>query len=329
MTAAPSPAAAAVELAAGVVCWRDPAAEGRGAADPERTLEVLLVHRPRYDDWSFPKGKVEAGETLPECAVREAAEETGARVRLGPPLPAVQYALPDGRPKQVLLWAARARSAAGAPARRREVDEVVWLPVRAARDRLTHATDVPLLDALVATARQRRLRTDPFLVVRHAIARPRQTWTHADADRPLVAAGRRQALALASLLQCWAPEHLLSSPWQRCTETLAPYAAAAGARVRSKGGLTEDGYARDPRKAGRHTRRLVDRRQPAALCTHRPVLPGVIGTIAGLAADDDVRAALPAADPFLAPAEVLVAHVARRPDGRPVVVAAERHAPLS
>ncbi len=316
-----------VELAAGVVCWRSTVGDGRAAADDlERTLEVLLVHRPRYDDWSFPKGKVEPGETLPECAVREAAEETGVRVRLGRPLPTVRYTLPDGRPKEVSFWAGRALPGGNGPARASEVDEAAWLPVRTARKRLTRDGDLVLLDALVAAARERRLLTRPFLVVRHATARPRQAWTHADADRPLVAAGRRQALALSALLQCWSPEYLLSSPWLRCTETLAPYAAGSGARVRTKGGLSEDGYARDPRKATRHALRLAEREHAAAICTHRPVLPGVVAALAGMSADG-VRDDLPDADPYLDPAEVLVAHIGRRSGGRPVVVAVERHAP--
>lgn len=322
MTAPPAPVDRVVELAAGVVCWRD-APDGRGG-DPERGVEVLLVHRPRYDDWSFPKGKVEPGETLPECAVRETAEESGLRVRLGRPLPTVRYTLPDGRPKEVAYWSARALS--GGRPRAGEVDQTIWLSVRAARKRLTRDSDAALLDALVGRVAERRLLTRPFLVVRHATARPRQAWTHADADRPLVAAGRRQALALAALLQCWSPDYLLSSPWLRCTETLAPYAASSGARIRTKGGLSEDGYARDPRKAARHAQRLVEREQATALCTHRPVLAGVVGTVAR-AGTDEVRDALPDEDPFLDPAEVLVAHVTRRSGQRPTVVAVERHAP--
>jgi 8-oxo-dGTP diphosphatase len=312
-----------VELAAGVVCWRE--AESR-SGDDERRIEVLVVHRPRYDDWSFPKGKVEPGETLPECAAREAAEETGARVRLGRPLHSVGYPLPDGRPKQVAYWAARALPGGARRPRPGEVDDVAWVSARAARRRLTRESDLGLLDALLGTADERRLQTRPLLVVRHATARPRQAWTHADADRPLVAAGRRQSLALAALLQCWTPEYVLSSPSLRCTETLAPYAASSGARVRTKGGLSEDGYARDPRKVARHTAALVERDQPAALCTHRPVLPGVMAALAEACADG-VRDRLPDADPYLDPAEVLVAHVARRSSRRPLVVAVERHAP--
>ncbi len=315
----------AVELAAGVVCWREVSGDTAGS-DPERALEVLLVHRPRYDDWSFPKGKVEPGETLPECAVREAAEETGVRVRLGIPLPTLRYALTDGRPKEVTYWAGQALSGRRGPQRAQEVDEVAWVAVPAARKRLTHDGDVALLDVLVGTAAERRLRTRPLLVVRHATARPRQAWTHADADRPLVAAGRRQALALTSLLQCWSPEYLLSSPWRRCTETLAPYAAASGARVRIKGGLSEGGWHRDPRKAARHTQRLA-RTRPAQRTVHAPAgaRRGRRGTRAG---GDGRRAARPARREPLPRAGGGARRPCRTAAGRPAgVVAVERHAP--
>ena len=86
-----------VVRAAGALVWR----ECRGR------LEVLLVHRPRYDDWSFPKGKVERNESVRTCAVREVAEETGVRIALGQPLETVRYKMSDGRRKRVYYWAAR------------------------------------------------------------------------------------------------------------------------------------------------------------------------------------------------------------------------------
>ncbi len=302
--------------AAGVLCWR----EGRDGVP-----EVLLVHRPRYDDWSWPKGKLQPGEPLPECAVREAAEETGLRVVLGRPLPAVTYVLPDGRTKVVRYWAARevgpAPAAGGAG--RHEVDRTRWVAAHEAAELLTQAGDAAPLDALTAMARGRVLATSPVVVVRHGTARPRDAWSRADSDRPLVAAGRRQALALASLLQCWRPERVLSSPWLRCRETVRPYLALGGARLSTKKGLSEDGFRRDPEKVGKHVRRLLERARPALLCTHRPVLPAVFAALEGVAtADSSTR--LPRAEPYLAPGEALVAHVTHGP--RPRVVDVERHA---
>lgn len=126
--------------AAGVVLWRT--APGR----PD--VEVALIHRPRYDDWSLPKGKLKRGEEYAAAAVRETREETGLDCELGPALPATYY-LVAGRPKEVRYWAAHAH--AGDFAANAEVDALVWLPPTAARHRLTHDRDRPLIDALLRT----------------------------------------------------------------------------------------------------------------------------------------------------------------------------------
>jgi 8-oxo-(d)GTP phosphatase len=313
-----------VEQAAGVLCWR-------GARDG---LEVLLVHRPRYDDWSWPKGKVQPGEPLARTAVREAAEETGLDVVLGRPLGEVRYRLPTGRRKQVAYWAATAVGHAdgdpggdegsGDP---REVDRTAWLPLREAEALLTRESDAAPLHLLAGHAAGGALATAPVLVVRHGTSRPRDSWARADADRPLVSAGRRQARGLVPLLACWQPERLVSSPWKRCLDTVAPYAVAAGLAVRTKGSLSEDGARRSPARARRQMERLLDRGRPALLCTHRPVLAEVLAVVRAACAPD-AAAAVPGANPFLAPGEVLVAHVAV--GTRPArVVAVERHQPES
>lgn len=128
--------------AAGVLMWR-PSSPGGG-------LEVVLVHRPRYDDWSWPKGKLKRGEDFPAAAVREAREETGMDCELGAPLPTSHY-LVDGRPKEVRYWEARAGGGRFEP--NDEIDRVEWLTPAAARHRLTHDRDRPLLDAFLRMPR--------------------------------------------------------------------------------------------------------------------------------------------------------------------------------
>ncbi|MFI8964086.1 NUDIX hydrolase [Streptomyces sp. NPDC053493] len=134
-------------LAAGCVLWRPVPYEEGGAG----TIEIALVHRPKYDDWSHPKGKLKRGETLAACAVREVLEETGQSCELGARLPTVRY-LAQGRPKEVHYWAARALEGTFVPTH--EIDAVLWLPPAEARPRLTQPRDRDLLDALLAaTAR--------------------------------------------------------------------------------------------------------------------------------------------------------------------------------
>jgi phosphohistidine phosphatase SixA len=192
-----------------------------------------------------------------------------------------------------------------------------------AADRLTQAADAGPLGALAEFAAGAQLATSAVLVIRHATARPRDAWARADADRPLVASGKRQAMALGALLQCWRPEQVFSSPWRRCQQTMGPYTAASGARLRTKAGLSEAAFKRSPGKAARHTRRLLDTSHGGALCTHRPVLAAVLDTLRKAAAAD-VQDQIPDSTPYLRPGEVLVAHVVRG-GPRPVVVAVERH----
>ncbi len=282
-----------------------------------------MVHRPRYDDWSFPKGKLEDDELLAVCAVREVAEETGVVVRLARPLPEVTYTDLNGFPKRVTYWAATPVHRGRRTAPETEIDQVAWVGLSRVADRLTAAGDKVPLDALAGLAKAGELDTAPVLIVRHATARPRDSWARADAERPLVEGGRRQATALVALLGCWRPEVAVSSPWRRCLQTLGPYVERSGIKVRTKGGLSERGFRRNPGKAAKHIAALIERGRPAVMCTHRPVLAGVMPT---LRADtvEAARSTVPIQDPYLAPSEVLVAHVARGRPNRPVV-AVERH----
>ncbi|MFZ4270445.1 NUDIX hydrolase [Streptomyces arboris] len=138
MSGTPDPASTV--LAAGCVLWRR-APDGDG-------VEVCLVHRPRWDDWSFPKGKLKRDEEPLAAAVREVLEETGHHCVPGAPLPTARY-LVDGRPKEVAYWAAEA--AGGAFEANDEVDRLLWLAPEAARVRLTQPRDRDQLTALLAT----------------------------------------------------------------------------------------------------------------------------------------------------------------------------------
>jgi len=129
-------AARAVVAAAGGVVWR--------RAD-DGAIEVLVVHRPRYDDWTLPKGKLDAGETHADAALREVAEETGLRCALGPELPSASYRDRRDRPKTVRYWAMTPVSGRFTPTD--EVDALRWLALGDARAVLTYERDRPVLDA--------------------------------------------------------------------------------------------------------------------------------------------------------------------------------------
>jgi phosphohistidine phosphatase SixA/8-oxo-dGTP pyrophosphatase MutT (NUDIX family) len=312
--------------AAGTVPWR----RRRGQ------LEVALVHRPKYDDWSWAKGKLDPAEDWPVAAVRETREETALAVGLGRPLPGAEYTVLDGAgqpaTKEVRYWAAEATSPGGPL--ENEIDEVRWLDVVAASDRLDYARDRDQLRALVRADNAGTLTTWPLALVRHAHAVGRGSWAQDDQLRPLDAAGLARARSIAPVLTAYGIRRLVSSPSLRCTDTLRPFAAQLGAAMRTKDGLSEEGYAAEPARAVRHLERLVERGAPAALCSHGPVLPALLTTLLALVAPDEpeadqVGAALrAAARDKMAKGEVLVAHmVGTGPTAR--VVAVERHLPHS
>jgi 8-oxo-dGTP diphosphatase len=122
------------------------AAGGVVVREGEDGLELLVVHRPRYDDWTFPKGKAEAGETDEDCALREVEEETGFRCKLDRELPPTDYVDAHGRPKRVRYWLMR--PVAGELRFEHEVDDAAWLAVDDARRRLSYLRDQPVLDAV-------------------------------------------------------------------------------------------------------------------------------------------------------------------------------------
>ncbi|UOY01482.1 NUDIX hydrolase [Blastococcus sp. PRF04-17] len=222
--------------AAGCAVWRHTEAGG---------LETAVVHRPKYDDWSLPKGKPEAGEHLLQTARREVAEETGLAVVLGRRSVRTRYEvhLPDGRPaaKEVDYWTGQ--WAGGSFAANDEVDELRWLPPAEAADLCSHAHDRAVLDDLA--------RTDvplmPTLVlVRHGRAGSRSEWEGPDDLRPLDAKGLRQAQRMAEVLPVLAPTAVLSARRTRCEETVAPLAERLGLDVQPLPELGEEEFAADP-----------------------------------------------------------------------------------
>jgi len=269
------PAGDAVIAAAGALPWR----RRRGQ------LQVAVVHRPRYDDWSWAKGKLEPGEEWPVAAAREVFEETGFHVRLGRPLPTSLYTVPNasGQPeaKEVRYWAAEVVGGAGALVH--EIDEIAWLDVDTAADRLSYSRDGEQLRALIQADRSGNLTTWPLVIVRHAHAYSRSTWSEPDPLRPLDDRGRERADALVPILSSYGVTRVVTSPSVRCLATVLPYAVAAQLKVRLKPGLSEEGFAEQPDHARRHVARLLDRGTATVVSSHGPVLPTLLEHLAGIA----------------------------------------------
>lgn len=297
-------------------------------------LQVALVHRPRYDDWSWPKGKLDPGEAWATAAVRETFEETGLRVRLGPPLPGARYLVltksGDRGDKVVHYWAATVTGGHGRL--EHEIDALDWLDVTEAHVRLDYAHDRDQLRALVRAHGEGTLETWPLVVVRHAKSVSRSDWKADDQQRPLDARGRERAEELIPVLAAYGVTRILTSPSVRCVDTIAPYAVWSGTGPRTRRGLSEEGHEAEPGRAAELLERLLERGEPAAVCTHGPVMPAVTEVLtrhldlAGADAVGMLERFVEARDDNLAKGEALVCHVAGTgQDAR--IVAVERHLP--
>jgi len=317
-------------LAAGAIVWRVVG----------RRLEVLLIHRPRYDDWSWPKGKLDgAHEPLAMCAVREVQEETGVAVRLGAKLPTVKYKLGNGMRKVVHYWAATPVAAdgpaAGAlhargqidPCSPDEVDQMRWVEAGKARELLTRSDDVEPLGALLDMWDDDELRTWTLLVVRHGRAKKRSAWEGGESTRPLTKEGQKQSRRLVPILAAFGVQEVISSPWERCAATVEPYAEASQDTVVHAPEITEKAAKKRPGGVRALVDDLLARpREATVVCTHRPVLPFVLEAVTKRS-PHRVSKKLPKENPYLRTAEVLVIHMAQREHRRARVVAVELHRP--
>lgn len=248
-------------LAAGAVLWRP--------QECTDTPEIAVVHRPRYDDWSLPKGKVDPDETEPVTAVREIEEETGYRARLGRRLPTVTYPV-DNATKKVRYWAARCLGGEFAP--NAEVDELRWLSAEDAMSTLSYPHDRKVLRHFLKHPAD----TQTVLIVRHGTAGDKKRYRGDDRKRPLDKHGRAQAEALVTQLLAFGSEELFAADRVRCRQTLEPLAEELGTVIHVEPMLTEEAYAED-RKAARHrVLEIAEKSVTPVICTQGKVIPDLI-----------------------------------------------------
>ncbi|HEV2778110.1 MAG TPA: NUDIX hydrolase [Actinophytocola sp.] len=260
-------------LAAGAVLWRP------GVKGP---VEIAVVHRPKYDDWSLPKGKLEPGEPLWAAAAREVAEETGFSATLGRYLGQVRYPVGDAT-KTVDYVAARARSGGFRP--NREVDELRWLPPREAGNLLSYPHDLDIVRAFSALPAE----LTTLALVRHATAGRRADWSGPDDLRPLSDAGWQEVKALRAILPLFGVDRVHSAPLLRCTQTVQQLAEDLGTPVIAEPMLSERGYTGHEDAAVARLRQIAAAGGTPVVCSQGGVIPDLLSRLApdsGLDLDD-------------------------------------------
>ena len=263
-------------FAAGAVCWQEIG----------KDFLVAVIHRGRYLDWTFPKGKVDPGETLAEAAVREVKEETGLKVKLGVPLSTVSYPIDKSKTKVVHYWAAKVSAKAISSSKFKpdeEVSEVLWLKADEAFAKLSYQHDRDLLQEVLDLRKNGMLKTKPLIIIRHAHATPRADYVGEDGKRPLLPEGKKQAKELVRLLSAYGPKRVFTSPWRRCKDTISPYAKAHRYKIIDRGELSEMGNAKGPARTAKVAKKLFSDARSSVLCTHRPTLPTITKVLASFA----------------------------------------------
>ena len=251
-------------LAAGAVLWRK---------SEKKKIEVLIIHRPKYDDWTFPKGKAEIGEPLIACAYREVLEETNIETAFGPYLGEVEYLTNDGK-KKVSFWSAKViKEKEFNP--NAEVDQLKWVEVTKVKEMLTLDTDRKILEQFL----QIEPDTKPLVLLRHAKAVTRDEWQGEDDDRPLDSYGQNQAKRLLAMYQVFNLEQIHSSDAVRCYDTVVAIAKGLNIKLEVTGKLSESTFKKDKEKVFDYAKELIKSNESVLLCSHNPILPKMLNKL--------------------------------------------------
>jgi len=266
-------------------------------------FEIALIHRPRYDDWSFPKGKIEFGESFLATARREVLEETGYAAKFGPLIAEIQY-LAEGVPKRVKYWAAHAISEPKSIADIEEVDLLEWHSLKSAKAKLTHEEDRKVLK-LFKDMSPGIDKNCTLILLRHAKALKRVEWIGDDGDRPLDNRGQIQSEKFRSIYEAYGIDEIFSSDAYRCLETVKPLGRDLGITVGIASDISEYQYSRDKEKPLKFAKKFLkaskDSETPKTvlLCSHNPVLPKILKELAGSMAFDEIDRGLEPGDGWI------------------------------
>ncbi|WP_188827889.1 NUDIX hydrolase [Nocardia camponoti] len=254
--------------AAGAVLWRE-----RGGQPDD--IEIAVIHRPKYGDWSLPKGKLDPGESPLVAAVREVGEETGLPCTLGRYLGHVTYPIPGHRKlKRVDYWAAKATT--GDFVENAEVDEMRWIPLEQVMDQLSYPMDRQIVRAFTRVPAD----TSTILLVRHAKAGKRGSFAGPDVQRPLVAAGVEQAEALVPNLLALGASEIYSATPARCVETVTPLAKRLDVEINCDTLFSEQGYDSAKAAARQRFRSLITKDAVPVVCSQGGVIPDLVAWLA-------------------------------------------------
>lgn len=248
--------------AAGALLWRE---------NSELKIEIALIHRPRYDDWSHPKGKLEEGEASLLCAFREVIEETGITPQFGRELGSVEYKEPAGL-KRVKYWAAKAPYNSEKFVVNEEVDQIKWLSPEDALGLATHESDRAIIELFLA----QEPRTDTLIILRHTKALERGDWDGDDSKRTLDERGIQQSHQLIQHLQPFAINEIYTSNYTRCVQTVTPLGNSRGLSITEIPNLNEEIFGLDPERSISFANAVKQDEKNILICSHNPVIPTML-----------------------------------------------------